>query len=314
MSFLIALLFGTTIFSLVVALKDLLTPAVTLRERIEQMMHQQQGQVTTLSSLDDTDEKSLLDVINLRLEGSGVNIKLKELVTMSLVAGVASLLFFWGATGEFGFGLLCFMVTIVLIPYVTIERRRTKRLQQIDEQLSESLSIMSSGLKSGLNIPQTFILLEDQMNEPIKEEFAKINQDLRLGENLATALGNFSERIPSQDVELFVSAVLIARRTGGNLSTILDNISGTVRSRVALKREIIAKTAMSRMSSLILSASPGVMFILLYLVNRTYISKLLNNPLGQVILVASAILNVLGAVSVMKLSKVEGLDVQKKKK
>lgn len=311
MTFLIAVLFATSIFAMVTSFRDILTPPVTLRERMERMIHNSGGpQVLTLD--DETQQKSLQQKIELRLEGSGVKIELKELVMMASVAAFVALVSVWGATGSFAIGALGAVAAFLALPYFVVERRRQARLQQIDDQLAESLSMMSSALKSGLSVPQTFRMLEEETNEPIKSEFARITNDLALGENMSVSLNNFAERIPSEDVRMFVSAVLISRQTGGDLSIVLENISSTIRARVALKRDIQAKTAMARMSATILSLAPGVMFLILSMVNPNYVSKLTGDPMGQLVLIVSVVFNIIGALLVRRVSQIEGLEPKRK--
>lgn len=311
MTFLIAVLFAASIFTFITSFRDFLTPPVTLRERMERMLQDSGGsQVLTLD--EEANQKTLQQIIQLRLEGSGVRIELRELVTMAAVAGFVALVFVWGATGSFFVGFVAATGAFLGLPYFIIERRRQSRLQKIDDQLAESLSMMSSALRSGLSVPQTFRLLEEETAEPIKSEFARINQDLSLGENLAVSLSNFSERIPSEDVRMFASAVLISRETGGDLSKVLENISHTIRSRVALKRETQAKTAMSRMSSLILTLAPLAMFLILSMVNPNYVEKMTRDPMGQMVLFGSAVLNVIGAIVVRRVSQIEGLEPKRK--
>lgn len=311
MTFVIAFMLSASIFTLITAFREFLTPPVTLRERFERML-QANGGSQTLTLDDEQQKKSLQQRLQIRLESSGVNMQLRELAAISAVASFVALIFAWGATNNFTIGFLAMITTLVAVPYMIVERRRQKRLQQIDDQLAESLSIMSSGLKSGLTIQQTFHLLAEETSEPIKSEFGKIVQDLALGESLTKALENFTERVPSEDVRMFVAAVLIARNTGGDLSSVLENISGTIRDRISLKRDIQAKTAMSRMSATILSLAPLTMFFLLSMINPEYVTRLTDDPRGQMILILSAVLNVIGAIAVRRVAYVEGLDPKRK--
>lgn len=313
MTTIFSILIGAALFGLIISFKDAFTPRMSLKERIERL---QSAHITTASLLleDESNKRSLEQIINNHLEGSGIRIKLSELVGVSVGSGMTLFILIGAATGDYTVATLFMIATAIAIPYFLIIRRRNKRLQQIDDQLAQSLGIMSQAIQSGHSTQQAFQILEEEMDPPIKEEFARINRDLSLGEPLHVVLTNFKERIPSQDIDLFVSAVLISQQTGGRLNEVLDNIAATIRSRVALKREIAAKTATSRMSATILTLAPMVMFLLLYTMNPAYMKPLLTDPIGQLLLITAICLNVFGGLVNSKLVKVEGLDPRMKRR
>ena len=182
MSLVYSFLVGASLFSLIIAFKDAFTPPVSLKERIERLQSAHASSVSLLLE-DDTSRKSLEQIINNHLEGSGIRIKLGELVTVSIGSGLGLFIIIGAATGDYTVATLFMIATTLAIPYFLVIRRRNKRLQQIDDQLAQSLSIMSQAIQSGHSIQQAFQVLEEEMEPPIKDEFARINRDLRLGKH-----------------------------------------------------------------------------------------------------------------------------------
>lgn len=311
MATLAAMLIGAFISVFILVFSKALTPKPSLQQRIEQLYGK--SQITSIMEDQTESRKGIMEVVRQKLEGTGIQMKIEELFMMSVLSGFFSLVIFWSVTGDFLFSLVIGLVVVGVVPYYLVETRRKARLQKIDEQLAEALTLMSSGLRAGESVPQAFQTMEQQMDPPISEEWARINGELRLGEPLDKVLTNFRNRIPSQDVDMFVSAVLIARQSGGDLAEVLDNISATIQDRISLKREVIAKTSMARISSLVLSLAPGLMFVVLYVVNPDYINGVLEHPMGAPLLVVALVLNVLGARISSRMVKMDDLEVVRKK-
>lgn len=311
MATLAAMLIGAFISVFILVFSKALTPKPSLQQRIEQLYGK--SQITSIMEDQTESRKGIMEVVRQKLEGTGIQIKIEELFMMSVLSGFFSLVIFWSVTGDFLFSLVIGLVVVGVVPYYLVETRRKARLQKIDEQLAEALTLMSSGLRAGESVPQAFQTMEQQMDPPISEEWARINGELRLGEPLDKVLMNFRNRIPSQDVDMFVSAVLIARQSGGDLAEVLDNISATIQDRISLKREVMAKTSMARISSLVLSLAPGLMFVVLYVVNPDYINGVLEHPMGAPLLVVALVLNVLGARISSRMVKMDDLEVVRKK-
>ncbi len=126
-------------------------------------------------------------------------------------------------------------------------------------------------------------------------------EEQRLGLSISQALRRMSERVASQDLRYFVTAVLIQSETGGNLAEILENIGLLIRERMKLKGKVKALTAEGRFSAYILICLPIVVFMALFFLNRDYIMTLLVNPLGTKILTGAIISVVMGALVMKKM-------------
>lgn len=131
-------------------------------------------------------------------------------------------------------------------------RRRTK----FNMQLPEALATMSNALRAGFSISQAFDSVVDQRLAPISEEFEIMQKQLRIGMSFEDALESLSSRVGSDDLTLVTTAILISRKTGGNVTEIFDKISETIRSRMKVERKVRTLTAQGRLQGIIVSVMP----------------------------------------------------------
>jgi tight adherence protein B len=134
-------------------------------------------------------------------------------------------------------------------------RRRTK----FNQQLPEALATMSNALRAGFSISQAFDSVAELGEQPISEEFRILQQQLRIGMSFEDAIESLSARVGSDDLSLVTTAILISRRTGGNVTEIFDKISDTIRGRQKIERKVRTLTAQGRMQGVIVSAMPVVL-------------------------------------------------------
>ncbi len=142
------------------------------------------------------------------------------------------------------------------------ERRRLK----FNMQLPEALATMSNALRAGFSISQAFDSVVDQRLMPISEEFEIMQKQLRIGMSFEDALESLSSRVGSDDLTLVTSAILISRKTGGNVTEIFDKISETIRSRMKVERKVRTLTAQGRLQGIIVSVMPiflGIALVIL---------------------------------------------------
>ena len=132
------------------------------------------------------------------------------------------------------------------------QRRRDK----FNEQLPEALATMSNALRAGFSISQAFDSVVAQGEKPMCEEFAILQQQLRIGMSFEDALESMSGRVGSDDLTLVTTAILISRKTGGNVTEIFDKISETIRGRMRIERKVKTMTAQGRMQGIIVSVMP----------------------------------------------------------
>jgi tight adherence protein B len=164
----------------------------------------------------------------------------------------------------------------VFLPPLVLRFRERRRLHRFDDQLGDTLILLSNALKAGYSFPQAMASIARSAEPPVAEEFARATREVQLGVATDEALAHMVARIRSDDLDLVVTAVQIQRVVGGNLAEILDNIAFTIRERIRIKGEIRTLTAQARASSYIITALPIGLALILQAINPTYISPLLS--------------------------------------
>lgn len=132
------------------------------------------------------------------------------------------------------------------------ERRRVK----FNSQLPEALATMCNALRAGFSIAQAFDSVVEQGDKPMSEEFAILQQQLRVGMSFEDALESMCVRVGSEDLSLVTTAIIISRKTGGNVTEIFDKISETIRNRMRIERKVRTLTAQGRLQGIVVSALP----------------------------------------------------------
>lgn len=186
-----------------------------------------------------------------------------------------------------------------VVPFFFVDSARNKRLADFNAQISDALSIMSNSLRSGFSFVQSMDMVRRELTDPIKKEFDRTILEINLGTSIEKALGNLSQRVNSEDMELVITAVLIQRQVGGNLAEVLDNIAGAIRERVRIKREIRTLTAQGRISGLIIGLLPVFLAVFMFSTNPGYIMELFRNKVGLVML-ALAVLGQFSGLMIIK--------------
>jgi tight adherence protein B len=186
-------------------------------------------------------------------------------------------------------------------PRIYLNLRKRRRLSQFNDQLSDTITLLANSLRSGFSIVQSMETVAQQLSPPISTEFQRVVQEIALGLHYEQALGNMLRRVPSDDLDLMVTAVNIQGKVGGNLAEILDTIGYTIRERVRIKGEVRVLTAQQMISGYILTALPVVLGLALYMINPEYIGRLFTDPCGWIMLGVSVIMVIIGFLIIRKI-------------
>ncbi len=197
-----------------------------------------------------------------------------------------------------------FAISIYLgwnVPRWVLGMLAAKRRTKLEYQLADALAIIASSLRGGFSFVQGLDMASQQLEPPIKDEFARVIRLVQLGLETSRALEQMSERINSYDYDMTVSATNIQLSVGGNLSQMLDSIAATIRDRIRLRREIAALTAQGRISGAILIGLPVGIALMLRVVNAEYMARLTNTPEGGVMLYIWVVMQGIGIYWIKKL-------------
>ncbi len=245
-----------------------------------------------------------IDRIDKTLERANIFFTVEEILLVIGVSCVVAVLLGIVFTVNFVIGIL-FGVMTLLFYRVEIKRRIQKRIMKFDEQLGSTLDMLVSSLRGGFSFLNSMEVISRDMPEPNSTEFTKVLKEINLGLTQEKALNNLLERVPSEDLELIITASVIQTQTGGNLAEILDNISSTIRERVQLKRELKALTAQGKMSGWILGFLPVLLALFITILDPSYMLVLIKNPMGIILIVLALMNEIIGFTIIRKI-----LDIQ----
>ena len=191
------------------------------------------------------------------------------------------------------------------VPELFIESIRKKRAKHLNFQLPQALGLLSNGLRAGFSFPQAMAVVSREMEAPIADEFAKVLRDNSYGKNMDEALEELAKRTDDEDLEIFVTTLLIQMQVGGDLSEILDTISETIRERVKLKGDVNTLTSQSRMSAVIIGIMPIAIAGAIFMLNPDYISTLFSDPLGLIMVGTAVVMMIIGIIALVKIVQVK---------
>jgi tight adherence protein B len=243
---------------------------------------------------------------NLRTDLARANLRLRvaEFMLITILAVVLSL---WLGSLIFDSPLigLAFGVVGFFVPRIYVNIRKRRRLNAFNDQLGDTINLLANSLRSGFSIVQSMETVAEQLPDPIASEFHRVTQEIALGLNYEEALNNMLRRVPSDDLDLMITAINIQARIGGNLAEILDTIGHTIRERVRIKGEIRVLTAQQTISGYILALLPVVLGLVLYLINPKYIGRMFTDPCGWIMIGVSVIMMVSGFLIIRKIVNIE---------
>lgn len=219
----------------------------------------------------------------------------------------------WALLGKLEMTLLGGIFALVgavvglFIPQVFVGRMQTKRLKDFNAQLPDMLHLMVNGLRAGFSTMQALEAVSKELPAPISTEFRRVVQEMQLGISMEASLDNLLARIPSEDLDLVITAINVQREVGGNLSEVLETISHTIRERIRIKGEIKTLTTQVVASGRLLSLMPVFLILALYALNRDYIMQFFEEPIwcGASMLGCSGLLIILGTIVMNKISDIE---------
>jgi tight adherence protein B len=191
------------------------------------------------------------------------------------------------------------------MPRMYRSKQRNKLLAATEEQFPEALDFLARSVKAGNAFSIALELYAADAKEPLKSAFLKVTREMALGAGLEDALRGLIDRVPLFEVRFFVSAVLLQRETGGNLSEVLGKLAGSVRERARLQGQVRASSGQGRLTAKVLTVLPVATVVMLKMISPAYLEGLTNDPLGRNLLAAAVVSQTLGYLCMQKIARVE---------
>jgi tight adherence protein B len=191
-------------------------------------------------------------------------------------------------------------------PRTYVGLRRSRRLRSFNQQLGDTINLMVNSIRAGYSILQAMRAVSEEMGPPASDEFGRVVQEVQLGIPLEDALHHMLRRVPSEDLDMMITAINVQREVGGNLAEVLESISYTIRERIRIKGEIRALTAQSRISGYMVAAVPVLLAGVIYLINPEFMGLLFQHICGH-IMIGVAVVGI--GAGFFVISKVVDIDV-----
>ena len=157
---------------------------------------------------------------------------------------------------------------------------RDQRRATINLQLVDGLGLMANSLRAGLTLPQAMEILVREMKPPITQEFGRVLQEFRIGTDFDEAMLHMARRVESRDLDILVNAIMVTRRSGGNVGEIFQSIAQTIRERIRIEGKVKAMSATGNMQALVMSSMPFAIMLVLWFMQPEYVKLLFTTTPG----------------------------------
>jgi tight adherence protein B len=240
-----------------------------------------------------------IELMKSRLAEAGIAWSVGRLTAMMLLAGTATFAILWKMSWIPGVASVCVAFGAGSLPYLLVARRRSKRLRQFEEEFPEALDSLARAVRAGNPFSAGMELLVRETPQPLAGEIKRTLDERNFGANWDQALANLAQRIPIEEVSLFVAAVQLQSRTGGKLHEVLTKLAENMRESSALKGEVRAIAAHARLTGLILTLLPVGIAGVMAVVNPSHILILWTDETGRT-MVSAALCGLVAAHFVMR--------------
>ena len=248
------------------------------------------------------------DRIATNLAQADMKLRPAEYVSAMIIASFLLAFFAWAIGGQEVVSALIGAILGGMAPRFYMKRQQNKRLITFGNQLPDMLNLVVNGLRAGYSTMQALEAVSKELPPPLSSEFVRVVKEMQLGIGMEDALNNLHRRIPSDDLDLIITAINVQREVGGNLAEILDTISYTIRERIRIKGEIKVLVSQVIYSGRFLAMLPLILMGLLWFANREYLMTFFkpgNLLCGGVMLGVAAIMVFAGYLAMNKLADIE---------
>ncbi len=271
----------------------------------QEVRSSKKGERTAIDGLEEAVTKGRFGAdLQTELARADVKLRVSEFMVLSAIS-----VFGFFAVAQIIFGTpilgLVFGVIGFFAPRIYLSIRKGQRLNAFNDQLGDTITLLANSLRSGYTIVQSMKTVAEQLPNPMASEFHRVTQEIALGLHYEEALNNMLRRMPSDDLDLLITAVNIQGKVGGNLAEILDIIGHTIRERVRIKGEIRVLTAQQMISGYVLTGLPIALGLVLYAINRSYIGRMFTDPCGWIMIGTAFVMIAIGFVIIRKIVNIE---------
>jgi len=187
--------------------------------------------------------------------------------------------------------------------YISILTKRTR--DKFSDQLIDALMIMSSSFRGGLSLVQAMEAVVEEMPDPINKEFGTVLGENKMGVSLEEALQHMYTRMPMPSLQQMITAILLARETGGNLPVIFSRIATTIRENKKIQQNINTLTVQGKIQGVVMSVLPIAFGYIVYTSNRKVFEHMFHSETGRGILMYATVSWLIGVYMIWKISRLK---------
>ncbi len=202
------------------------------------------------------------------------------------------------------FLFLIFMIGFACVFFMVITKAK-KNKQKFILQLPDTLSILTSSLKAGFSLPQALVVVERETLLQTKEIFGALVRATQLQIPIYIAAKNMLPQVALQEWEMVSEGFGLQGRVGGNIISLFEDISNSLRDKSRVEREVESATAAGRLSGVIIASLAPFSFLLFYFFAPSFIAPMLHDPRGQFWLVFAGVLEITGFYFIWKITSID---------
>lgn len=249
-------------------------------------------------------QKKRLEKITPRLDEMFLDIPLKKLMLMDVVGPCLSGILGYLLTHKLLFAL-GFAVIGLVVPFIIVRRLEIIRRQKFATQLVDGLMLLSSSLKAGLSLLQSFEALVEEMPAPISQEFSLVIRQIQIGVSLDQALLSLKKRMRVDELDMVVTAIMVGRETGGNLTEIFTQVARTIQERNKIIGRVNALCIQGKLQGIIMSVLPILFGVFVYKTNPHFFDVFIKDSFGRMLFGYAIVSQIVGMFFIRKFSRIE---------
>lgn len=251
----------------------------------------------------------LAETYSLGLVQAGINIRSQDLVIGLAASAIVAWVAYMAVCKPDPLQGLIALPVMLLVAFgacrIVVRRLIARRLAIFTNQLELVLRLIVSGLRAGLSIRQSLVMVVEQSPDPARHEFMRVIGQTNIGMSMYDALDQLAARLTSNEMTMLTRAIRLQSQTGGNLAKVLEQLATTIKERRRLARKIKAITSEGRATGGIISALPIGVGILIMLTNPDMRDSMFHTTIGHYALGLAIVLETIGAAILMSMVRVD---------
>lgn len=280
--------------------------------REQRKIYEQMDQFTDIGSqerwsdrlADRLDETKWAERLGPKLKKASIKIRPSEYGAILVMIGVLLVfLLHLGMDAPLWLSVLA-ATTIPFLSKLFLSSRKFIYIKRVDNQLSEVCRLLSSAARAGLSIPQGLELVVKEMPSPVRDELAIVVRELQLGRDLEKSLQDLYGRVSSRDIRIFINALIIQQRAGGDLGRVLSEMASTMEERKIIHKTIDASISQARYTAYFLPVISGLMVYMMSQMIDDFF-QFFTSVMGIVVLAIFLVMQVVGFLLIKKIADIK---------